>query len=167
MRTLSQTFPFPDASHHEVASVLADAPLVGPGSLFGDRFARSTSTEGLVRRLEGFRPAPGPLLSFDVEMTQRRSESEVTVVVDFSQPARRRPYLDGQFVWLISAADGGGGAVLREEINTERALEIVERPLHGSRFSLRRFLFFSGGHQQVMKAVAGNIRVLLEESRSP
>jgi len=166
LRTLTQTFSFPDASCDEVAAVLADAPLVGDRSIFGNRFARSTTTAGDVRRVLGFRPAPGPLLSFDVEMTQRRPESGVMVLVDFGQPTRTRPYLDGQFVWFLTDTDGGG-AVLREEINTDAALEVVERPLHGSRFSLRRLLFFSGGHQQVMKAVAANIRALLDTEHPP
>ena len=112
----------------------------------------------------GFEPVPVPLLRFDVEMRQRRTETGVEVIVEFSQPDLRRPYLAGQFVWLLSDVDDGKAAVLREEINTPTALQIVERPLHGSRFNVRRFLFFAGGHKRLMKDVVRNIRDLLQQS---
>ena len=43
-------------------------PLVGEESIFGNRRARTTSSEGPVRRIAAFEPAPIPLLRFDVEM---------------------------------------------------------------------------------------------------
>ncbi|MCP4225289.1 MAG: hypothetical protein GY773_18275, partial [Actinomycetia bacterium] len=76
------------------------------------------------------------------------------------QPQRRRPYLAGQGVWQLE--DGPDTtAVLREEINTSFALGIVSRPLHGSALSFRRWLFFAGGHQRLMKDLASNLRELL------
>lgn len=162
LRTLTQTFRFPGATMDDLARVLADAPLVGERSIFGQRKAKSTESHGEVRQMHGFEPVPVPLLRFDVEMRQRRTEAGVQIIVEFSQPELKRPYLAGQFVWLLSDSDDRTAAVLREEINTPTALAIVERPLSGHRFSLRRFLFFSGGHERLMKAVASNIGRLLE-----
>lgn len=162
LRTLAQTFTFPNVTCDELAQVLASAPLVGEGSIFGNRVTKSTKTEGNVRYAHGFQPAPGPLLRFDVVITQSRLEPRVLVTLEFQQPTRKRPYLAGQFVWLLSDATDGTGAVLREEINTPDALGIVDEPLHGSRFSLRRFLFFAGGHQRLMKDVTANIQTLLD-----
>ena len=162
--TLSQTFRFQSASMDDLANVLANAPLTGTGSIFGNRKTRSVSSEGNVRGMTGFEPVPVPLLRFDVEMRERRTETGIEVIVEFSQPDLRHPYLAGQFVWLLSDADNGKAAVLREEINTPSALSIVKRPLHGHRFSFRRFLFFAGGHKRLMKDVAANIRNLLASS---
>jgi len=55
----------------------------------------------------------------------------------------------------------GSGAELREEINTPPGLDIVARPLDGSGFGFRRFLFFAGGHKRLMKDVESNLRALL------
>ena len=161
-RTLSQSFRFPGATADELAHVLAEAPLVGEASILGNRVAKSTASEGGVRLVSGFQPAPGPLLRFDVEMRQVRTETGAQVVLEFSQPHRRRPYLAGQFVWLLSNAADGRAAVLQEEINTPTALAIVDRPLHGHRPSLRRYLFFAVGHKRVMRDVEANIAALLE-----
>ena len=79
---------------------------------------------------------------------------------DFDQPQRRRPYLAGQFVWQLRD-EADTTAVLHEEINTPTALAIVDRPLHGSPWSFRRWLFFAGGHQRLMKEATANIRHLL------
>jgi hypothetical protein len=159
LRRLSQTFPFDGAAVDDVARVLAEEPLVGPRSVFGDKKAKTAGAAGAVRRIEGFEPAPVPLLRFDVELRQEPTDDGVRVLVEFSQPGRKRPYLVGQFVWLLSA--GGNGAVLDEEINTPTALEIVDRPLHGHRFSVRRWLFFAGGHKRLMTEATANIRALL------
>ena len=161
LRTLSQTFTFPGATAEEVAHVLATAPLVGDSSIFGARTTESTSTDGAVRSVIGFEPVPIPLLRFDVTMTQQRADDGATIVLEFRQPSRRRPYLAGQFVWLIGDGDGDSGAVLQEEINTPAALDLVDEPLHGTPFSLRRLLFFSGGHRRLMQDVIGNIGALL------
>jgi hypothetical protein len=161
LRTLSQTFRFPNASMDDLARVLADAPLTGGRSIFGNRKTRSTSSEGEVRRMFGFEPAPLPLLRFDVEMRQNRTEAGVEVLIEFMQPNIQRPYLTGQFVWLLSDSDAEG-AVLQEEINTPAALSRVERPLSGGGLSFRRFLFFAGGHKRLMKEVAANLRDLLK-----
>lgn len=160
MKELSQTFRFPGASAGQLAGLLATAPLVGNNSIFGDRKVKSTSTNAGVRRAIGFEPAPIPLLRFDVEIRQRDTETGTLVVLDFEQPQQRRPYLTGQFIWQLQ--DGPDTtAVLQEDINTETALAIVSRPLHGSTPSFRRWLFFTGGHQRLMGDVAGNLRELL------
>ena len=165
MRELAQTFRFPGATERQLAHVLASAPLVGSGSIFGPRTVESTSTSENVRRAIGFEPAPIPLLRFDVEISQQETGSGTLVLLEFTQPQRQRPYLSGQFVWMLE--DEPGAAVLREEINTRDALEIVSRPLHGSALSLRRWLFFTGGHQRLMKETARNIRELLAAEASP
>lgn len=161
MRTLAQSFRFPGASKDRLAEILATAPLVGENSIFGNRKVESTSTDAEVRRAIGFEPAPIPLLRFDVEIRQQVNDSGITLVVlNFDQPHRRRPYLAGQFVWQLED-EPDTAAVLREEINTPTALSIVTRPLHGSPMSFRRWLFFAGGHQRLMKDVAANLRDLL------
>lgn len=159
MRQLAQTFLFPGASAERLAQVLASAPLVGERSIFGPRNVSSTSSDDGVRRAVGFEPAPFALMRFDVELRQRDHERGTLVLVEISQPQRRRPYLAGQFTWLLT--DSTDAAVLQEEINTPAALEIVSRPLDGSRPSLRRWLFFAVGHRQVMREVATNLRALL------
>lgn len=159
LRTLSQTFTFAGADVDDVARVLAEAPLVGPNSVFGNKKVKSAAPPGKVRRTEGFEPAPVPLLRFDVELRQEPTDRGVHVLVEFSQPGRKHPYLEGQFVWLLSAGDQG--AILNEEINTPTALDIIDRPLHGRRFSVRRWLFFAGGHKRLMAEATTNIRTLL------
>lgn len=164
LRTLAQTFRFPGADAAGIARLLATAPLVGEESIFGQRAGRATS-DGGVRRLLGFEPVPVPLLRFDVALRQEAMPTGLWVLVEFTQPGRRRPYLEGQFVWLLSDITGATGAELREEINTPAALEIVDRPLHGHRFSFRRSLFFAGGHRRLVRDVVANIRTLLESDR--
>ncbi len=160
MRELAQSFQFPGASGAQLADILATAPLVGQDSIFGNRKVKSTSTDVGVRRALGFEPAPIPLLRFDVEIRLQDTDSGTLAIVEFDQPQRRRPYLEGQFVWQLE--DGPDTtAVLREEINTPAALGIVNRPLHGSALSFRRWLFFAGGHQRLMKDLANNLRDLL------
>lgn len=162
LRTLAQTFRFEGVTADRLAHVLATAPLIGAASLFGQRTARSTSSNGDTRELLGFEPLPFPLLRFDIAFHHRRTQDGGLIVVEFSQPERQRPYLAGQFVWLISDVNDETAAVLREEINTPAALEIVDRPLSGHGISVRRFLFFAGGHARLMKDVAANIRALLD-----
>lgn len=155
LTTLEQEFLFTGAGADaaNIAAVLRTAPLVGNASIFGNRPGVEGPGTGSVRELRGFSPAPG--FRFDVEMTER---DEGVVVVRFSQPDRRVPYLHGAFVWTIS--DAGGGAVLAEAINTERALQIGEAPLTGPKPSLRRWLFFRVGHGQVMRRATHNIAAL-------
>ncbi len=160
MRELTQTFHFPGASADRLAHVPASAPLVGEASIFGKRNVRGTATADGVRRAVGFEPAPIPLLRFDVEMRQETTRSGSLVLLEFSQPERSRPYLAGQFIWeLVDEPDET--AVLHEHINTTQALAIVSSPLHGPRPSLRRELFFRGGHQRLMKDTASNLHSLL------
>lgn len=166
MRELSQTFRFPGASADRLADILATAPLVGDESIFGNRNVQSTSTDGNVRRAVGFEPAPIPLLRFDVEIRQQQSATGTLVILEFTQPQRRRPYLAGQFIWQLEDRHQAT-AVLQEDINTPTALEIVNRPLDGSPLSFRRWLFFSGGHQRLMKEVANNLRSLLAAEPGP
>jgi hypothetical protein len=166
MRELTQTFRFPGASAEQLAHILATAPLVGDESIFGNRTVKSTSTDGDVRRAVGFEPAPIPLLRFDVAIHQEDTNSGTLVILEFTQPRQRRPYLAGQFVWQLQ--DGHEAtAVLQEEINTPTALGIVNRPLHGSPLSFRRWLFFTGGHQRLMKEVVDNLRSLLAAEPGP
>ena len=93
-------------------------------------------------------------------MRQRVTDSGALVVLEFSQPDCDPPYLAGQFVWKLED-EPNGTAILQEEINTPAALETVSRSLHGSSPSFRRWLFFAGGHQRLMKEVAANLRSLL------
>lgn len=160
MRELVQAFRFAGATKEELADVLSTAPLLGDRSIFGSRRVESTSTEDGARRAIGFEPVAIPLLRFDVGIQRHDAGSEIRFIVEFSQPGQRRPYLVGQFVWLLGE-DSGPTAVLREEINTATALEIVDTPLHGAPLSFRRWLFFSGGHQRLMKVVAANLRSLM------
>lgn len=161
MRELTQTFRFREATKDRLAEILATAPLVGENSIFGNRRVGSTSTEAGIRQAIGFEPAPIPLLRFDVKLQQQVTDDLITVILDFEQPGRVRPYLAGQFVWLLSD-EPGPTAVLREEINTPAALSIVEQPLHGSPMSFRRWLFFAGGHQRLMKDATDNLEHLLK-----
>lgn len=163
-RALSQSFRFPGATSSDLADVLATAPLVGDDSIFGQRTVASVSTEGRARRAVGFEPAPVPLLRFDVEIRQSDSDQGTLLTLEFTQPGKRRPYLAGQFVWYL---EDDGVAVLREEINTPAALAIVDRPLHGSPLSFRRWLFFAGGHQRLMSDVADNLAELLATNSGP
>lgn len=165
MRELAQTFRFPGSTTSQLANLLATAPLVGPESIFGPRTVESSSTKDNVRYAVGFEPAPIPLLRFDVEISQEDTGSGTRVLLEFTQPQRQRPYLVGQFVWMLE--DTPDGVILREEINTSAALEIVSRPLHGSALSVRRWLFFKGGHQRLMKDTSGNIRELLATESGP
>lgn len=162
LRSSCDELRFDGASAQELVRVLTEAPLVGERSIFGNRKVRSTTSEGATRHMAGFEPLPIPLLRFDVDMRQRSSADGVKIVVEMSQPDRARPYLDGQFVWLLGETPDGAAALLREEINTPIALGIVDRPLHGPLPSLRRYLFFAGGHARLMADVATNVRALLD-----
>lgn len=159
LRTLTQTLRFPDATVDDLSRVLAEAPLIGPQSIFGERVKGSPTGHGDARAITGFRPAWG--FRFDVAMRQQRSGDGVRVTVDVSQPHRGRPYLDGQFVWLLTDDPDGPAAVLREEINTPAALALVDRPVSGHRFSLKRYAFFEVGHERVMEDLHQNVNALL------
>lgn len=50
-----------------------------------------------------------------------------------------------------------------EQINTDRALQIVGQPLGGRKTSLRRWLFFRLGHQRVMVGATKAIAALLDD----
>ena len=154
LTTLEQRFRFTarvDAG--AVADVLAGAPLIGANAIFGRRPGTEEPSRQ-PRTVRGFSPAPG--FRFDVELTRA---SDAVFLVRFTQPDRRVSYLQGEFVWAIG--DEPGGAVLDEQINTQRALEIVDEPLSGARPSLRRWLFFRAGHRRVMAGAAKNIAELL------
>ncbi len=154
--TLEQRFRFggDGVDADAIAEVLLTAPLIGEDSVFGSRPGEEGSRTDRSRSLRGFSPAPG--FRFDVDLTQR----EGGFLVRFSQADRTVPYLQGDLLWIIS--DEAEGAVLDEQINTERALEAVAEPLGGPRRSLRRWLFFRLGHKQVMRGAAGNIAALLD-----
>ncbi len=154
--TLEQRFRFEGdgADADAIAEVLLTAPLIGEGSVFGGRPGEEGRRTDRSRSLHGFSPAPG--FRFDVDLARRKGVFHVR----FSQPDRTVPYLQGDLLWTIS--DGADGAVLDEQINTERALEAVAEPLGGPGRSLRRWLFFRLGHKQVMSGAAGNIALLLD-----
>jgi hypothetical protein len=139
-----------------IVNVLLTAPLIGEGSVFGRRPGSEEPVAGSSRRLGGFSPAPGFLFDVDLAPTGHRAFR-----VRFSQPDRSVPYLDGDLLWTIS--DAAEGAVLDEQINTERAAETVGQPLGGPKPSLRRWLFFRIGHKQVMLGATKNIAAILNQ----
>jgi hypothetical protein len=153
--TLAQRFEFRGAgvSADKVAHLLVSAPMAGEGSVFGARRGREATSDG-SRVLRDFSPAPG--FHFDVELER----VDHTIIVEFSQPGRSRPYLHGHLAWILE--DLPDGAVLDEQINTERALELVDEPLSGTQPSLRRWLFFRAGHARVMRHVTANLAQLLD-----
>lgn len=154
--TLEQRFRFEGQAVNAaaIADVLLNAPLIGDGSVFGSRPGEETRRTADSRSVSGFSPAPG--FRFDVDITHRDDAFHVR----FAQPDRTAPYLQGDLLWIIS--DEPDGAVLNEQINTQRALEIVDEPLGGDRPSLRRWLFFRIGHKQVMTGATRNIGTLLD-----
>ena len=154
--TLEQRFRFAGdrASAAAISNILLTAPLTGDGSVFGNRPGDDGPRTGSTRSLRGFSPAPG--FRFDVDLAQ---QDEGVFLVRFSQPDRKVPYLHGDLVWTV--ADEDGGAVLDEQINTERAMQVADVPLGGTRPSLRRILFFLVGHKQVMSRATGNLAALL------
>lgn len=154
--TLEQRFHFEGADAEAIAEVLRNAALVGDASVFGNRPGREDDRSGETRSLRGFSPAPG--FRFDVDLVDR---DDGRLVVRFTQPDREVPYLAGAFVWAM--VDEPGGAALDEQINTELAMGIVDAPLGGGGPSLRRWLFFRVGHQQVMRGATRNIAALLSE----
>ena len=156
--TLEQRFQFtgPAVTAAVLKELLRTAPLVGKGSVFGDRPGVEVEAGEGSRSLRGFSPAPG--FRFDVDLTERAGG----FTVNFSQPDRDVPYLQGSFLWLIS--DDGTDAVLDEQINTAQALEVVDEPLGGSRPSLRRWLFFRAGHKQVMNGAVTNLAALVDRA---
>ncbi len=156
LTTLEQRFLFggEGADAQTLSAVLLTAPLTGAGSIFGDRPGETNARTEQSWTVQRFSPAPG--FSFDVDLTQR---SDGEFVVRFSQPERRVPYLEGEFLWTVT--DEPGGAVLDEQINTESAHVVVSEPLHGARPSIRRWLFFRAGHQQVMSRMTNNVAALL------
>lgn len=152
---LEQTFRFRgDATAGLAADVLMSAPLTGADSVFGERPGQEGPRTGTSRTVRGFSPAPG--FTFDVEL--RRADA-TTFVVTFTQPDRSTPYLSGDFLW--SFRDTADGVELHEQINTEEALRVVDRPLTGDGPSLRRWIFFRVGHGQVMAAATRNLAALL------
>lgn len=138
-----------------ITDVLLAAPLTGEGSVFGSRPGSEVDRVDGSRILRGFSPAPG--FRFDVELSQRGGDE---LLVRFTQPDRNVPYLQGDLIWTLR--DEPEGAVLEEQINTDRALEVVSDPLGGPRPSLRRWLFFRMGHKQVMARATSNIAALAD-----
>ncbi len=155
--TLEQRFRFdgPGVDAQAVADVLLTAPLIGEDSVFGSRPGVEGARTDRSRSVAGFSPAPG--FRFDVEITER----EGSFLVRFTQPDRSVPYLQGDLLWGITDGEAEG-AVLDEQVNTERALQVVSDPLDGDRRSLRRWLFFRIGHKQVMQRATRNIAALLD-----
>ncbi len=160
LTTLEQRFSFGGgANAAAIARVLLTAPLTGAGSVFGDRPGEAGPRTASSSTLRGFSPAPG--FRFDLDLTQH---DDGVLLVQFSQPDRSVPYLQGDLVWTIS--DEATGAVIDEQINTERAFRVATEPLSGPRPSLRRWLFFRVGHKQVMTRATNNIAALLD-SQAP
>ncbi len=158
LATLEQRFAFagPAASADAIERVLLTAPLTGPGSIFGERPGTERVGDLPVRSVRDFVPAPA--FRFDVEL--ERLDTHV-ILVRFSQPDRRRPYLRGELVWTV--ADNADGATLDEQINTTGCRERGVEPLGGVRPSLRRWLFFRVGHRRVMDTAMANVAALLDQ----
>jgi len=154
--TLEQRFRFEGqaANAAAVADVLLNEPMTGDDSVFGSRPGKETRRTEESWSISGFSPAPG--FRFDVDITHRNGDFHVR----FTQPDRSAPYLQGDLLWVIS--DEPDGAILDEQINTQRALDVVAEPLGGDRPSLRRWLFFRIGHKQVMQGATRNIGALLD-----
>lgn len=156
LTTLEQQFRFEgaDTTAAAISNVLRTAPLVGETSIFGPRPGQAHSDTGSSRHLSGFSPAPG--FRFDVELTEL---DDGEFLVRFSQHDRAVPYLEGDLLWIVTDLDGS--VLFDEQINTDRALQIVLKPLTGPSPSLRRWLFFRMGHQRVMAQATDNIAALL------
>ena len=152
--TLEQRFEFSGSrvDGAALADVLMSAPLLGERSIFGKRPGADSATADGHRHIRGFSPVPG--FVFDVGLRPVTDGFAVRL----GQPARSRPFLDGEMLWIV--ADLPNGAVLDEQINTERALETVE-PLSGAARSVRRWMFFRVGHKQVMQGATKNIAALI------
>ena len=148
--TLEQRFHLTGTTAQRVSEVLLTSPLVGDDSIFGRRPGTERKAGDRERRLEGFSPAP--TFRFDVHL--RLVEPDV-FVVRFSQPERSSPYLAGDAVWKVS--DEGSGTLFQELINTEDAMRHADQPLDGDGASLRRWLFFRVGHEQVMSGALEGI----------
>lgn len=158
LTTLAQRFVFSGdgLSAAGLASLLMHAPLVGERSVFGNRPGREEPAAGSgSRTVRNFSPAPG--FRFDVELTRL----EETILVRFSQPGRSRPYLQGQLAWILE--DVPTGVALDEQVNTDRAMTLVDEPLSGARSSLRRWLFFRVGHVRVMRGATRNLAALVTD----
>jgi hypothetical protein len=148
--TLEQQFRFKGTTADAITHALLNQPLVGDGSVFGNRPGREEPAAGAGRYLRGFSPAP--TFRFDVTI---RQVAPNTFVVGFAQPDRPTPYLEGEIVWFLS--NDNDDAIFDEQINTPRALEHATKPLSGTRRSLRRWLFFRMGHKRVMDDAVKNI----------
>lgn len=158
--TLEQRFELrgPHVDRAMVSDVLMTAPMLGARSIFGERPGTEGAGSDGSRHLRGFSPVRG--FVFDVDL--RRIDEGF--VVRLSQPGRRKPYLHGDMLWIVD--DTPGGAVLDEQINTGRALQVVDEPLGGAPRSLRRRLFFRVGHKQVMLGATRNIGALIDARSS-
>ena len=151
LTTLEQRFVFEGATTEKLVQVLWAHPLVGAGSIFGEQAREGQDTpKGRIAR--GFRPAAG--FEFDVRL---KREGEGLFIVNFSQPSRATPFLDGDALWMIYESPTGEGAVLVEHINDKTALEKRAAPLTGSKPSLRRWLFFKFGHASAMDTITARI----------
>ncbi len=152
---LQQKFLFAGVEAAALADVLLTAPLVGDVAVFGNRPGAEQDRTDTSRALRGFSPAPG--FRFDVDLASRE---DGVFVVRFSQPGRTVPYLEGDLLWTMT--DEAGGAVFDEQINTDRALQLVSMPLGGTRPSWRRWIFFRVGHKQVMAGATKNMAAILD-----
>lgn len=153
VHTLEQRWLFEGIDAATLGDILWTKPLLGEGSIFGERTGASAEERDDTRQVRSFSPVPG--FRFDVIM--RRADPK-TLVVRFAQPDRATPYLAGEFVWFLS--DVEGGALFEEQINTEAAMKLAAEPLSGARTSLRRWLFFRVGHARVMDETLRNIAAL-------
>lgn len=160
----TQKFRFPGTSAIVVADTLRTGALIGAESIFGERpgarveDAPATAHSPAGRVIRDFSPAPG--FRFDVTL---RAVEPLLFTATFGQPERRVPYLSGSLLWLFEDADDG--AILREDINTERAL--AHGPaLTGARASLRRWLFFKVGHAKLMDLAVANLGRLCTGDRA-
>ena len=127
--TLEQRFVIPGVTASELAGLLWDSPAVGCDSLFGIRRHGQVERGRDYRLISGLVPAP--TIEFDVWLREIPGETR-RFCVEFTQPGRATPYLDGEFIWTLrTLLDVDGPATeLHEQINTPEALRLVGRPLN-------------------------------------
>jgi hypothetical protein len=153
--TLSQRFLFERTSVEQLIKTIWARPLVGDGSIFG-HMAREGQDTPKGRLARDFRPAP--TFCFDVRI---RREGDAMFMVNFSQPGREVPYLEGDALWSLYDSPTGEGALLVEHINDATALDKRCLPLTGKKPSLRRWLFFKFGHANAMDNIMKRIAAFI------
>lgn len=155
LTTLEQRFSFEGVSTERLSATIWSRPLVGNGSILGTK-AREAQETPRGRLARDFRPAS--TFCFDLRI---RKEAEGLFIVNFSQPNREVPFLDGDAVWTVYDNPTGEGALLVEHINDVAAVEKRAAPLTGPKPSFRRWLFFKLGHASAMDEITKRIAAMV------